>query len=75
MREALKDCEPGGGEGAPDIDADWGEPGLTPAERVFGEADWLILDRAFGTHRDPLTGGEPEAPYAELFRTIVRITP
>lgn len=48
---------------------------LPLAERVFVEADWTVLDRAFGAHRDPLTGGTPEALYAELFRTIVRITP
>jgi hemerythrin-like domain-containing protein len=48
---------------------------LPLAERAFGAADWLILDRAFGAHRDALTGAEPEAQYAELFRTIVRITP
>jgi hemerythrin-like domain-containing protein len=48
---------------------------LPLAERCLSEADWRVLDRAFGAHRDPLTGGAPEAPYAELFRTIVRITP
>lgn len=48
---------------------------LPLAERTFGEADWLILDRAFGTHLDPLTGARPEAAYAELFRTILALTP
>jgi hemerythrin-like domain-containing protein len=48
---------------------------LPLAERTFGDADWAILDRAFCTHRDPLTGAAPEAPYVELFRTIVQLTP
>jgi hemerythrin-like domain-containing protein len=48
---------------------------LPLAERCFEDADWLILDRAFGAHRDALTGAEPEAAYADLFRTIVSITP
>jgi hemerythrin-like domain-containing protein len=48
---------------------------LPLAERVFNDADWTVLDRAFGAHRDPLSGSAPEAPYVELFRTIVRITP
>jgi hemerythrin-like domain-containing protein len=48
---------------------------LPLAERCFGEADWAMLDRAFGAQRDPLAGGRPEAPYEALFRTIVRITP
>ena len=48
---------------------------LPLAERHFGEADWLMLDRAFGAHRDPLVTPGPETPYVELFRTIVNITP
>ena len=48
---------------------------LPLAERHFGEADWLMLDRAFGAHRDPLLTPGPETPYVELFRTIVNTTP
>jgi hemerythrin-like domain-containing protein len=48
---------------------------LPLAERCFSEADWLILERAFGAHRDPLVAGGPEAPYVELFRHIVNTTP
>ena len=36
VRAALAGLSLGGGDDGPDIDADWGEPGLTPAERVFG---------------------------------------
>src|ERR1700693_4802348 len=35
VRRALADIEPGE-PGGPSIDAGWGEPALTPAERVFG---------------------------------------
>jgi acetylornithine deacetylase/succinyl-diaminopimelate desuccinylase-like protein len=35
VRAALAGIQPGE-PGGPTIDADWGEPGLTPAERVFG---------------------------------------
>jgi hemerythrin-like domain-containing protein len=48
---------------------------LPLAERVFDDRDWPILDREFGANGDPLTGVAPEAPYDELFRTIVAITP
>jgi len=48
---------------------------LPVAERVFDDRDWPMLDRAFGANRDPLTGAAAEAPYVELFRTIVTITP
>lgn len=44
---------------------------LPLAERVLGDDDWRMLERAFGMHRDALTGAEPEALYAGLFRRIV----
>jgi acetylornithine deacetylase/succinyl-diaminopimelate desuccinylase-like protein len=52
MRRALASIEPGEANG-PDIDTDWGEPGLTPAERVFGFNTLEVL--AFKT-------GNPEHP-------------
>jgi acetylornithine deacetylase/succinyl-diaminopimelate desuccinylase-like protein len=52
IRRALAAIEPGE-PGGPAIDADWGEPALTPAERVFG---WNALEvLAFRT-------GNPERP-------------
>ena len=41
VRAALAGLVVGGGPGDPAIDADWGEPGLSAAERVFG---WNTLD-------------------------------
>ncbi len=54
VRQALKDCEPGGGDGAPAIDTDWGEPGLTPAERVFGWSSFSILAMKVGNPDFPV---------------------
>ena len=52
VRRALAEIEPGEPDG-PAIDANWGEPGLTPAERVFG---WNALEvLAFRT-------GNPDRP-------------
>jgi len=52
VRRALAAIEPGE-PGGPAIDADWGEPGQTPAERVFG---WNALEvLAFRT-------GNPDRP-------------
>ena len=52
VRRALAEIEPGEPDG-PAIDKHWGEPGLTPAERVFG---WNALEvLAFRT-------GNPERP-------------
>ncbi len=46
VRTALADIVVGGGPGDPEIDRHWGEPGLTPSERVFG---WNVLEvLAFG---------------------------
>ena len=43
VRRALADCEVGAGPGDPAIDPDWGEPGLTPAEKVFAWCSFEIL--------------------------------
>lgn len=53
VRRALSDCEVSGGSDGPAIDAWWGEPGLTPAERVYGWCSFDVL--AFKT-------GNPEFP-------------
>ncbi len=53
VRAAVAPLQVGGGPGDPEGDPDWGEPGLTPAERVFA---WNTLDvLAYKT-------GNPEHP-------------
>ncbi|MGP4015107.1 M20 family metallopeptidase [Saccharopolyspora sp. 5N708] len=53
VRAALADVTVDGGPDSPTINADWGEPGLTPSERVYG---WNTLEvLAF-------TAGTPQAP-------------
>ena len=54
VRKALQDCEPGGGDDSPAIDLDWGEPGLTPAERVFGASSFSILAMKVGNPDFPV---------------------
>ena len=41
VRAALAGLAPGGGPDDPNVDADWGEPGLTPIERVLA---WNALE-------------------------------
>ena len=53
VRGALAGLEVSGGPGGPRVDPDWGEPGLTPAERVYGWNSFEIL---------ALHAGTPEAP-------------
>lgn len=53
VRQAVQNLPVGGGPTDPAIDPHWGEPGLTPAEKVFG---WNTLEvLAFKT-------GNPDAP-------------
>jgi acetylornithine deacetylase/succinyl-diaminopimelate desuccinylase-like protein len=45
VRRALADCEVDGGADGPSIEPGWGEPGLSPAERVFGWSSFEVLFR------------------------------
>ncbi|MFZ9710582.1 MAG: M20 family metallopeptidase [Burkholderiaceae bacterium] len=53
VRESLCNIEVDGGEDGPKVEPDWGEPGLSPAERVYGWNSFEVL--AFQT-------GNPSAP-------------
>jgi acetylornithine deacetylase/succinyl-diaminopimelate desuccinylase-like protein len=53
VRRALVGCEVDGGADGPVIEPEWGEPGLSPAERVFGWCSFEVL--AFKT-------GNPDTP-------------
>jgi acetylornithine deacetylase/succinyl-diaminopimelate desuccinylase-like protein len=44
----------GGGQDDPDVDADWGEPGLTPAERLIGWNTLEVLSLAAGNPDPPI---------------------
>lgn len=54
VREVLAGVEVDGGEDGPTIERDWGEPGLTPAERVFGWNSFEILAFTAGTPERPV---------------------
>jgi acetylornithine deacetylase/succinyl-diaminopimelate desuccinylase-like protein len=54
VRRALKGVEIRGGDNGPRVDADWGEPDLTPAERVFGWNSFEILAFTTGTPERPV---------------------
>ncbi len=49
VRQALAGVAVDGGEEGPKVDPDWGEPELTPAERVFGWNSFEILAFTAGT--------------------------
>jgi acetylornithine deacetylase/succinyl-diaminopimelate desuccinylase-like protein len=54
VRRALADCEVESGDGGPTIDASWGEPGLTPAEKVFGWSSFCVLASEAGNPKTPV---------------------
>jgi acetylornithine deacetylase/succinyl-diaminopimelate desuccinylase-like protein len=53
VRTALAKIEVDSSSGSPAIDPDWGEPGLTPSERLFG---WNTLEIL------AMTAGDPDGP-------------
>jgi len=61
VREALADLEVGGGEDDPDINAWWGEPGLTAPEKVFGWNSLDVLTFGAGDPAKPVNAIPPEA--------------
>jgi acetylornithine deacetylase/succinyl-diaminopimelate desuccinylase-like protein len=63
VRAALRTIPVGGGLGDPDIDQDWGEPGLTPAERVIGANTLEVLSLAAG-NPDPPVNAIPGSAHA-----------
>jgi acetylornithine deacetylase/succinyl-diaminopimelate desuccinylase-like protein len=63
VRAALSSVPVGGGADDPAVDADWGEPGLIPAERVIGWNTLEVLSLAAGNPETPL-GAIPGAAHA-----------
>lgn len=61
VREALQDIAIGGGPGDPAIDPGWGEPGLSPAERVIGWNTLEVLAFVTGNPAMPVNAIPPEA--------------
>lgn len=54
VRAALADCEVDGGSDGPKVEPEWGEPGLTPAERVFGWSAFEVLAFRTGNPDNPV---------------------
>jgi acetylornithine deacetylase/succinyl-diaminopimelate desuccinylase-like protein len=54
VRAALSTIPVGGSPGDPGVDQDWGEPGLTPAERVAGWNSLEVLSLAAGNPQIPI---------------------
>ncbi|MBI1777803.1 MAG: M20 family metallopeptidase [Proteobacteria bacterium] len=61
VRVALADCTIDGGDDGPEIDAYWGEPGLTAAEKVFAWNTFEVLAFRTGNPENPVNAVPPRA--------------
>jgi acetylornithine deacetylase/succinyl-diaminopimelate desuccinylase-like protein len=73
VRRALADCEVDGGPDGPAVEPWWGEPGLTPAERVFGWCSFTVLAFEAGNPRTPVNAVPPRAWARCQLRFVVGI--
>ncbi len=71
VRMALADCDVDGGADGPAIDPRWGEPGLTPAERVFGWNSFSVLAMKTGNPDYPVNAIPPAATAHCQLRFVV----
>lgn len=75
VRAALADCTIEAGPEGPQIDPDWGEPGLSPVEKVFGWCTLEVLAFEAGDPRAPVNA-IPGRAWARLqLRFTVDIDP
>jgi acetylornithine deacetylase/succinyl-diaminopimelate desuccinylase-like protein len=75
VRMALADCTVEGGEDAPEVDPDWGEPGLTPSEKVFGWCSFEVLAFTTGNPENPVNAIPPKATATCQIRFVVGVDP
>ena len=61
IRTALKDCKVDPGDDFPEIDPDWGEPGLSREEKMFAWTSFIILALITGRPENPVNGVQPDA--------------
>ena len=73
VRRALADCEVDGGADGPTIEPWWGEPGLSPAERVFGWCSFEVLAYKTGNPETPVNAIPPRAWARCQLRFVVGI--
>lgn len=75
VKTAIADLSVGGGPNDPEIDREWGEPGLTPEERVFGWNALEVLAFETGNPRAPVNAVPPTAKATLQLRFVVGTEP
>jgi acetylornithine deacetylase/succinyl-diaminopimelate desuccinylase-like protein len=61
VRAVLAGCPVGGGGESASIDPDWGEPGLTSAEKIYGWNSFIVLAMVSGRPENPVNAVAPDA--------------
>lgn len=61
VKEVLKGLVIEAGPGAPEIDPNWGEPGMTPAEKVYSWNSFAVLAMKSGNPESPVNAISPWA--------------
>jgi len=75
VRRALADCVVDGGPSGPAIDPGWGEPGLTPIERVVAWCSFETLAYRTGNPDQPVNAIPPKAVARCQLRYVVGTDP
>ena len=75
VRKALEGLEVTGGDDGPTVEPEWGEPGLTPAERVFGWCSFEVLAFVTGNPDRPVNAIPPRAHAHCQLRYVVGVDP
>jgi acetylornithine deacetylase/succinyl-diaminopimelate desuccinylase-like protein len=73
VKRALAKVEVNPGPGSPTIDPNWGEPGLSAAEKVFGWCSFEILAMTAGNPESPVNAVPPRAWARGQLRYVVGI--
>ena len=75
VRAAIARLDVGGGENAPTINPNWGEPEMTPAERVFASNTFEIRAFQTGNPQSPANAIPPSAIVFGHLRYVVGTDP
>ncbi|WP_205836848.1 M20 family metallopeptidase [Neorhizobium alkalisoli] len=75
VRAALKDCHITPAAGDPPIEPWWGEPGLTPEEKVFAWSSFDVMEMECGNLAQPLNAIPPKARARVQLRFPVGVDP
>ncbi|MCS6922392.1 MAG: M20/M25/M40 family metallo-hydrolase [Elioraea sp.] len=75
VKAALADCPVGGGGEAAAVDPDWGEPGLSPAEKIYAWTGFIVLAMVSGKPEAPVNAVAPDARAHCQLRYTVDVDP